>query len=240
MSKKGSIGVLLLHGLTGSPDEVRPLGDFLARKGYSVLIPWLAGHGTSPADLSRTKWQDWSFSAREALYALKRRCARVYVGGLSMGACQALHLASHEEVEGVLSMAGLYKLFDWRFNMIGFFKFLQRKTGNLKGGVADPEASPHQTYDYAPTQSLHELKKLMDHLRDDLPFVKAPALIVHGAKDSMVPPANADHIYAALGSPIKHKVILPDSDHVIPLDFNKEQLFRNTLHFMRSKGRKIA
>jgi carboxylesterase len=236
-AKKGKTGVLLLHGLTGTPDEVRPLGEFLARHGYSVLIPWLAGHGTSPADLSRTRWQDWDKSALRSLDKLKERCTRVTVGGLSMGACLALHLASHEDVQGVLSMAGLYRLFDWRFNLIGFFKFLQWRTRELEGGIADPTGPAHPTYAYAPTQSLHELKKLMDHLRDDLLYVRVPALLVHGAKDSMVPPENADLLYAAIGSTRKTKVILPDSDHVIPLDLNKERLFRETLRFLKTWSR---
>jgi carboxylesterase len=238
--RKGRFGVLLLHGLTGTPEEVRPLGEHLSRHGYSVLIPWLAGHGTHPRDLARTRWQDWSQSAREALSHLKKRCGRVVVGGLSMGACQALHLASHEKVDGVISMAGLYRLADWRFNLIGFFKLFQWRTGRLRGGVVDPQAPPHATYEYAPTSSLHELKKLMDHMRDDLAFVKVPALVAHGALDPMVAPANADHILEALGSPLKHRLILPRSGHVLPMDQDREILFRKIRLFLRSGGKRVC
>jgi len=236
-ARKGPAGFLLLHGLTGTPDEVRPLGERLARGGFSVLVPWLAGHGTSPKDLERTTWRDWEESGREALHALKRRTRRVFVGGLSMGACAALHLASHEEVDGVVSMAGLYKLVDWRFNLIGFFRFLQWRTRELQGGVSR-DGVVHPTYDYAPTKSLYELKKMMDHLRDDLRYVKAPALVCHGSKDSMVPPGNADRILAALGSALKHRLILPRSNHVLPLDEDREILFAKVLRFARSRGRR--
>jgi len=239
-SRKGKTGVLLLHGLTGTPAEVKPLGDFLAHRGYSVLGPWLVGHGTHPRDLAPTTWQDWSLSAREALDVLKKRCTRVIVGGLSMGACLALHLASHEETDGVISMAGLVRLTDWRFNGIGYFRFLQTRTTELRGGLADPNGPIHPTYDYAPTKSLYELKKLMDHLRSDLPYVRVPALVVHGTKDPMVPVSNATFIQEALGSSLKHKLLIPDAGHVLPMDRNKEMLFAGVLKFLQTKGREIA
>lgn len=231
----GRTGIVLLHGLTGTPGEVLPLGEHLVRRGFSVVVPWLAGHGTSPKDLAATRWTDWDDSAREALGLLRRRCRRVFVGGLSMGACAALHLATHEEVDGVVSMAGLYRLLDWRFNLIGFFRFLQWRTSKLKGGVSK-EGVAHVTYDYAPTKSLHELKRMMDHLRDDLRFARAPALVCHGARDSMVPPANADRILEALGSRKKHRLILASSNHVLPLDEDREELFARVARFMRSGG----
>src|SRR6185369_16571931 len=104
-SKKGSTGILLLHGLSGTPSEVEPLGNYLAERGISTLAPWLKGHGTSPRDLAATSWQDWAESAREALGSLRQRCSKIFVGGLSMGALQALHLSSHFPVAGVISMA---------------------------------------------------------------------------------------------------------------------------------------
>ena len=170
-SQRGDTGILLLHGLTGAPAEVKPLGDYLSERGISTLAPWLAGHGTSPGDLAKTRWQDWAESAREALESLQKRCSKVFVGGLSMGADQALHLASHFPVAGVLSMAGLIRIFDFRFNGIAFFRFLQWRTSNLAGGILDPQAPPHETYPYAPTKSLYELKKFMRHVEEDLPHI---------------------------------------------------------------------
>ncbi|HVM32306.1 MAG TPA: alpha/beta fold hydrolase [bacterium] len=238
-ARKGKTGVLLLHGLSGTPSEVKPLGDFLAAKGYSTLGPWLKGHGTSPKDLAATRWQDWSDSAREALAALGKRCDRVFVGGLSMGADQALHLAAHYPVAGVLSLAAPIHIPDFRFNGIAFFRFLQWRTSNLTGGVDDPSAPAHETYPFLSTQSLYELKKLMDHLRDDLPFVTCPALVVQGRKDSMVAPENGRWVYEALGSKLKHLVYLERSNHVIPLDYDREILFAKALGFLKSGGRRV-
>lgn len=237
-ARKGKTGILLLHGLSGAPAEVKPLGDYLAAKGYSTLGPWLKGHGTSPADLAKTRWQDWSQSAQEALEALRKRCSKIYLAGLSMGADQALHLASHYSVAGVISMAAPIRIPDFRFNGIAFFRFLQRRTSNLTGGVLDPSAPPHETYPYLSTDSLYELKKLMRHVADDLPFVTAPVLVVQGRKDSMVAPENGKWVYEALGSKLKHLVYLDRSDHVIPLDYDRGVLFEKALRFIKTAGQK--
>jgi len=237
--KKGPVGILLLHGLSGTPEEVRPLGDSLAEKGISSLAPWIVGHDSSPKDLARTHWQDWARSAREAYDEATRRWSKVFVGGLSMGGLQALHLASHLPVAGVITMAAPVRILDFRFNGIGFFKYLQWRTSNLTGGILDPSAPAHITYPYVATQSLHELKRMMDHVREDLPYVRVPVLVVQGSKDSMVPPANGGIIHQALGSSVKHLLPLDRSDHVVTMDFDRRTLFEKAFNFIRTEGQSL-
>lgn len=235
-SKQGDTGILLIHGLTGTPGEVEPLGNYLAQKGISTLAPWLKGHGTDPKDLSKTAWEDWTVSVLEAYEEIKTRCSKVYVGGLSMGGLQALHLAANHPVEGVLSMATPVKIFDFRFNGIAFFRFLQWRTSNLTGGILDKGAPKHITYPYVATKNLYELKKLMDVVRPELPRIQVPALVVQGRKDSMVPPPNGQIIYDALGSPRKHLLYLDNSDHVVTMDSEKDKLFEAAYRFIQSQG----
>src|SRR5438445_12307653 len=66
----GEDACLLLHGLTGSPAEVRPVGEALARAGFRALGPLLPGHGTSPADLAPVTRSDLLDAPREALLSL--------------------------------------------------------------------------------------------------------------------------------------------------------------------------
>src|SRR5436190_11697172 len=74
----GPTGVLLTHGFTSSPAEVRPLGLFLAEQGYTVYAPRLAGHGTAPEDLQTTSWPEWVASARAGLAELRAAgCTRI-------------------------------------------------------------------------------------------------------------------------------------------------------------------
>jgi carboxylesterase len=235
-AQKSSTGILLLHGLSGTPSEVKPLGDFLTERGYSVLGPWLKGHDSNPKDLAKTIWQDWAASALEAYDHLKKNCSKVFVGGLSMGALQALHLAAHQPVAGVISMAAPVRIFDFRFNGLAFFRFLQWRTSNLTGGILDPQAPPHLTYPYVATQSLYELKKLMDLVRSELPQITAPALVIQGRKDSMVPPPNGDLVHQALGSGMKHLLYLDRSDHVVTMDYDRQTLFEKAFKFVQSDG----
>src|SRR5262249_46953134 len=86
-------GVLVLHGFTGTPFEVRPLGERLARRGLTVVGPVVPGHCTSPHELEQTTWHDWEAGAAAALDALRARCDRVAIAGLSMGGLLAARLA---------------------------------------------------------------------------------------------------------------------------------------------------
>jgi carboxylesterase len=235
-SRQSETGILLIHGLTGTPGEVEPLGNYLAEKGISTLGPWLKGHGTNPKDLAKTTWQDWEDSVFEGYEELQKRCSEVYVGGLSMGGAQSLHLAANLPVAGVVSMATPVRIFDFRFNGIAFFRFLQWRTSNLTGGILDPAAAAHMTYPYVATKNLFELKKLMDVVRPELPKIKVPALVIQGRKDSMVPPPNGQIIYDALGSSHKHLVYLENSDHVVTMDYEKNIVFDKVLRFIQSKG----
>ena len=109
----------------------------------------------------------------------------------------------------------------------------------MTGGILDPKAPPHLTYPFVATKNLHELRKFMRHVEDDLPYVTAPALIVQGRKDSMVPPVNGELIHSALGSKVKHLLYLDRSDHVLPMDYDREILFEKAWNFIRSEGKGI-
>src|SRR5258707_8393969 len=90
-----SRGVVLLHGFTGTPFEVRPLADALAAQGCSVEVPLIAGHGGTAAELAATSWRDWLASAEDAIVRLKEGAGseRVTIVGASMGGLLALRLA---------------------------------------------------------------------------------------------------------------------------------------------------
>jgi carboxylesterase len=90
----GPIGFLLIHGFTGSPGALRPMGEWLAARGHTVACPRLPGHGTNWQQLRRTRWQDWSAEATRALKDIDARVDTVVVFGLSFGAVLGLHLAA--------------------------------------------------------------------------------------------------------------------------------------------------
>jgi carboxylesterase len=59
------VGCVLIHGFTGTPQNIRPLGDFLARRGSTILAPRLAGHGTTVDEFEQTGAEEWLSFVRE-------------------------------------------------------------------------------------------------------------------------------------------------------------------------------
>lgn len=92
--KGGRIGVLLIHGLGGTPLELRYVANGLARQGYSVVCPQLAGHCSGEDGLKAATWQDWYKSCEDALDELRESCDFVVVGGHSTGALLAMMLSA--------------------------------------------------------------------------------------------------------------------------------------------------
>src|SRR5438067_6194255 len=145
----GEDACLLLHGLTGSPAEVRPVGEALARAGFHAVGPLLPGHGTTPADLETVTRSDMLDAAQEALLSL-RGARRVYLCGLSMGALLAIRLAAKGFVrQGVAPVSALALLapaaeiagLTWAFKQVG--GRLPAFPGIIGKGARDIQALAH-------------------------------------------------------------------------------------------------
>ena len=104
------VGALLLHGLTGMPNEMRPIERVLQELGCEVRVPMLAGHGAGQKELLATGWKDWLESTRQALNELSNACDLVVAGGLSMGGLLPVSLAvENPKVKGIVSMSPTIK-----------------------------------------------------------------------------------------------------------------------------------
>src|SRR5207253_7020666 len=108
-------GVLLAHGITGAPTEMKPVIKALAAAGFTVSCPQLAGHCSTLAELKRTRWEDWYGSLQSALEVLRQRCETVCVSDLSMGALLALILAARNpnEIVGVATLSATFFYDGW-------------------------------------------------------------------------------------------------------------------------------
>lgn len=225
-------GVLLIHGLSGTPEEVRPAAEALQDR-FRVLCPWLAGHGTSPYDLARTPWTAWWESAREAYAFLSRRVRKIAVVGLSLGALLALRLAARFSVCGVAAFGAPLWIRDPRFAGIALFRFFQRRTRELCGGVRR-EGVFHLTYPWVSTDTLYELKKLQGIVRKELTDIRAPVFLGHGALDAKVPAFNVRRLSRKVTHAAFQRVQLyPSSDHVVTLDVDAGLLKNDLKDFLR-------
>ena len=231
----GRHGVLLIHGFTGLPAELRLMGAYLNERGFTVLAIRLAGHGTTVEDLSRMEHEDWMDSVRDGYAILSGACDRVSAIGHSMGAIFALLLSIESELTHVVSLGapimiapeqGLEHLPTREACIDRYVPKARRKLRDVPQGA-------NNTYRRMPLVSIHELLDVVAILCAQIVRVTAPLLIVHGERDHTADPKSADYLYENVGSPRCEKFILPDAGHLLPLDIGvRERVFARTAAFL--------
>ncbi len=238
-----TLGCLLIHGFTGSPAEMRPLGDALAAGGFPVRGVRVAGHGTEVADLVGTSWADWYASVDAEADRLRAETGRpIAVAGMSAGGLLALHLAARRPADvAALVLCGTPLAFDDRrlrwIPLLAALPWLPARWRMLPKAagpdVADPVArvaSP--SYRATPLVGIAELLKLQVAVRAEIGSVAQPALVFHGAHDHTVPVANLERLREALGSSWIEAHVLPRSWHVVTIDVDRDELARLAVDFL--------
>ncbi|MEB2313001.1 MAG: alpha/beta fold hydrolase [Sorangiineae bacterium] len=231
--------VLALHGFGGTPLEVELVIEAARELGLRAAAPLLPGHGTHVRDLARTTWEDWVAAARAAFEQLAAS-GPVVVAGLSMGSLLAAHLAATEgpRVRGLVMLANAVWLArPWPSLPLRALRALHAPDFWIpKAGadLADPEASAtHLTYDAQPLHAALEVLRAGERVREELGRIRAPALVIHGAKDRVCPASNARRVMALLGSSRRRVVIMPRSRHIVTRDYDKGAVLGELVTFLR-------
>lgn len=242
---EGDDACLLLHGLTGSPAEVRPVGEALARAGFRAVGPLLPGHGTSPEDLETVTRSEVLDAARDAFLSL-RGARRVYLCGLSMGALLSVRLAAKGFVRQGLAPVSALALLAPAVDMAGLTWIFTQVVGRLpafpgvigkgardiqeRAGIPPPDdrvpegdpaprnAVPEDgSYMAVPWRWGRELRLLSEEAMAVAPRVRARALILHGGRDRTASLRGARRLSRSLTGGAQVRVF-PRSGHVLPLD----------------------
>lgn len=261
-SKSGRVGVLLIHGLCGSPNEIRFVANGLIRSGYTVLTPRLAGHGGTEADLMATTWQDWYASAEKGLEELSATCETVIVGGLSTGAVLSLMLAKRhpDKVHAValysptLWLSG--RQIPWYlpiFRMIDNKRFanLFRFPVPIHVGIKDKRirdfitsamasgGSKTATPASTPGGAVLERRRLAKEVMKSLGSIDKPVLILHAREDDYAGLDNAAYLQRELAGPVD-LVVLEDSYHMVTVDRQRHVVLDRTVAFVSRIAGTIA
>jgi carboxylesterase len=227
----GSVGVLLLHGLTATAAEVRLLAERLHQRGYSVMAPLLPGHGTNPEELNETTWHDWAWEAEKSYHHMATVCEHVFVGGESTGAVLALELAAHyPDIAGVLCYAPAIKLALPTTDLIRLYAAAPLVNAIPKQKMGDNEY--WQGYRVYPVRAVMELVRLGRDMRRRLAGVRQPVLVMQGRHDETIAANAAEIIVAGVGSQIKEMHWLEKSGHVILLEEELSLIESLTIAFM--------
>ncbi len=230
----GRIGCLLIHGFTGTPAEMRPLGIHLNQQGYTVLGIRLFGHATRPEDMIRARRGDWLTDVEAGMDMLQGACDRVAAVGLSMGGLLALWAGAQAVVGAVVCLSTPMAM--PRNGHMRFARALSRLVPYVSKGKPDwhdPEAAPrHVTYPVYPTRAAAELRDLIRDVRQILPKVQVPLLVVQARGDRAVPPDSMAIILENVTSTDKQSLWLEDSGHVITRDRQRQAVFAATSAFL--------
>lgn len=237
--KGGPVGCLLIHGFTGSPLEMRELGVFLQEKGLTVSIPLLSGHGATPEDLNRVRWQDWVAQVEDALAELRGQCETVFVAGLSLGSLLTLHLAAqHADIRGIAIYSPATRVANRFFWLLPVARYLIRqwpKEPEERDDLTDTQAdSGVWHYDSYPTSGANELRKFQQVVRRELGSVQVPAIVFYSTGDKMIHPEAGPYTFERLGSADKELVTLHNSGHNLVVDSERESVYARTYGFIVS------
>lgn len=239
----GRTGVLLIHGFTGTPKEVRWMGEDLHKHGYTVLGIRLHGHATQPDDMIASRWTDWTASVEDGFNLLSNSVDRIFLAGLSMGGVLSLLMSTKLNVAGVIAISTPYLLPRdrhypiWFIRLYGKFIKYAPKSKEIPGSSwFDKEAYAHHiSYPQNPISSIAELKLLLWEMQSALPKVNKPVLLIHSKNDKYVVPENMEMIYNGLTNVSdKTKVYVTESGHVVTSDAERQRVFGLAREFIKN------
>ncbi len=262
ISMRGTNGaaVILIHGLTGTPQEMSFLAKRLNNGGFTVACPRLANHDRPLSVLKGTPWQDFYATVRQAYFKAREHSDTIFVSGLSMGALLALLLADEfpQTIAGVSCLSPTIFYDGWNcpwyrcFLPVVYWTQLHRiiyfqekspygiKNEALRGKVhayfekvstVEPPDIDRYGYPFFPVSLLRQLEFLVRHLKTRLPRITPPVQIIQAKDDDMTSVRNAQFIYDRVATRDKEIVLLDDSYHIITADQQRGKVLENMQRF---------
>ena len=230
----GKTGCVLIHGFTGTPKEMRMMGDFLSKNDISVIGIRISGHATQVSDMIRTRWNDWLASVEDGIYMLSNHCDDIFICGLSMGGVLALFSAVLYDIKGVVAMATPYYMpNDWRVLFAKPLSFLlpsiNKESNRTKKNFPQKD---HISYNAYPTRSIAELTSLIKQLHLHIKKIQVPVLMINSRNDRTVPLSHAEEYQRRIPQSLLHQITLENGGHLITEDSDRDIAFNASLDFI--------
>jgi len=231
------IGILLVHGFTGSPSSMRPWAEFMHQQGYTVRVPRLPGHGTKPEDLNEVQWQEWPRKVESELRELQRSCSKIFVFGLSMGGGLTLYTAQNhqEKLNGIVLVNPMIHIPRVTPTLAKLMSKVQKMRSAVGNDIKRKNVTEY-AYDALPMIGIYELTKMLKVTREKLGAVTVPTLLFHSTEDHVLPVSNTEIILEGITSEDKERVELTNSFHVATLDHDMEIIFEKSLTFVKERS----
>jgi len=230
----GKRAVLLLHGFTGNSSDVRMLGRFLEKNGYSSHAPHYKGHGVPPEELVETGPKDWWKDVMRGYDHLKSLgYEEIAVAGLSLGGVFSLKLGYTVPVKGIVTMCAPMYIKSEEVMYKGVLEYA-REFKKYEGKNEEQIEKEMTEFASTPMKTLEALQGLIGEVRDSVDMIYTPTFVVQGRNDHMINTDSANIIHDGVETDQKKLKWYEDSGHVITLDKEKEQLHQDVLEFLDS------
>ncbi|TKH15181.1 carboxylesterase [Bacillus wiedmannii] len=228
----GDRAVLLLHGFTGNSADVRMLGRFLEKKGYTCHAPIYKGHGVPPEELVHTGPEDWWQDVMEAYQLLKDKgFEKIAVVGLSLGGVFSLKLGYTVPVLGVVPMCAPMYIKSEETMYQGILAYAREYKNREQ---KSPEQIEQEMLEFqkTPMNTLKALQQLIADVRNNVDMIYAPTFVVQARHDEMINTDSANIIHNGVESTLKDIKWYEDSTHVITLDKQRDELHEDVYNFL--------
>lgn len=230
----GPIGVLLVHGFTGSPKSMKPWAEVLNENGYTTSVPRLPGHGTTWQEMNRTRWTDWYAEVAHAFDELREKCDSVFVFGMSMGGSLATRLAEQrgDEVAGLVVVNPAYFTTRPDRHLLPYIRHVVPAFPGISNDIKKPDQD-EGAYTKIPLQAAYSLSQFWQITKRDIGRVRQPILIFTSADDHVVESENSEWLLEHVNSVDRHQTILENSYHVATLDNDADVIFDGSVAFLK-------
>lgn len=224
--------MLLLHGFTGNSSDVRQLGRFLQKKGYTSYAPHYEGHAAPPEEILKSSPVVWFKEALDGYdFLVEKGYDEIVVAGLSLGGCYALKLSLNRDVKGIITMCSPMYIKTEGSMFDGVLEYAR----NFKKYEGKDETTINKEMDvFQPSETLKELQGQIQDVRDHVDEVMDPLLVVQAEQDQMINTDSANIIYNESESDEKDIKWYANSGHVITIDKEKELVFEDVYQFLES------
>ncbi len=243
-SKNSNSCVIVVHGFSSAPKEVKQLSKYLYKEGFNVYAPRLRGHGTSPKDLKNRKWEDWYLSLSRAITIATLKYKKIYIIGFSTGGLLALLSSKkcYPQIKGFICINAALHLNDIRIKTIlpaiSFWNDIVEAVNAkeyIKEYVDNSSENPEVNYNKHYIKSIEQLNLLMNKTKKSLTKIVTPTFIIQAKNDPTVNPSSAYEIYEKIKSKKKRILMLDLDNHIIIRGEKTEELFIEILNFLNNK-----
>jgi carboxylesterase len=218
------IGVLLIHGFTGSPASMTPWGQALSQNGWTIRVPRLPGHGSRWQDMNLTTWEDWYAEVERNLRELLAKCDQVFVCGLA---------EQHgNEISGIVLVNPAVHSERADRHLLPVISRVLKSFPGISNDIAKP-GQDEVAYGKLPLKAASSLAQLWKIVKNDISKVNQPLLLFRSLQDHVVEASNSQWILDHVSSKDKEEIILKNSFHVATLDYDAELIETRSTDFIK-------